>query len=307
MSDAKEKIQRVLSDKGTTQAALAAQMGVSQATISQWLNGTYRGDLSALDGKAEGWLRQQETRKTAAFWGGPGFVETLAARRIATALLFAQTTTDLVVVYGPSGVGKTMACQQFCRSYGNVWLATMSSATTSTVTCLEEICVAVGLEPAGGAAKMQRLLIKRLRETRGLLLVDEAQHLSVGALEAIRALHDAAELAVALVGNEQVYARLTGGNRQAQFAQLFSRVGKRVALGRPMPEDVDVLTAAWGLEEAGLKAVVGRIAATPGGLRSATKALRLAFALAQGAGKPLSEQHLEMAWKDLGCRVDKEG
>src|ERR1035437_1267786 len=51
--------------------------------------------------------------------------------------------------------------------------------------------------------------------TGGLLVIDEAQHLSVAALDQIRSIHDATDLGIALVGNQQVYARLTGGNRAA--------------------------------------------------------------------------------------------
>ena len=70
----------------------------------------------------------------------------------------------------------------------------------------------------------------RVNGVRGLLIVDEAQHLSLRALETLRALHDATGAGLALMGNAVVYARLTGGRRAAEFAQLFSRVGKRVRL-----------------------------------------------------------------------------
>jgi len=73
-------------------------------------------------------------------------------------------------------------------------------------------------------------LTGRLRDTHGLLVVNEAQHLTTKALEGLRSLRDATGTGLALVGSDKLYDRLTGGSRSSDFPQLFSRIGKRVRL-----------------------------------------------------------------------------
>ncbi|MES8361962.1 AAA family ATPase, partial [Cutibacterium acnes] len=156
--------------------------------------------------------------------------------------------------------------------------ATMTPAMASVVTALEEIAEAVGagLSSGGGAAKVHRSICRRVTGTLGLLVIDEAQHLSVAALDQLRSIHDATGIGIALVGNEAVYARMTGGNRAAYLDRLYSRIGRKVRLARATAEDVRVILDAWGVRETDCRAQLVDIASKPGALRGLTKVLRLA-------------------------------
>lgn len=291
----KEKLQD-LAREGISQAKQAHGIGISPSALSQYLTGKYPGDVTELERKIERWLVARE--QSQALPTAPAYFETATAKRIHTALQYAQVAGDFTVVYGAPGLGKTCSINQYARQGASCWVATMSTATSSIVTCLEEVCAAVGLEPGSGAARMQRALVKRLADSGGILIIDEAQHLKLDALEVLRALHDQAGVALALVGNETVYSRLTGGNRSANFAQLYSRVGKRVSLTKPHEEDVKAMAAAWGLEGPAAD-IVKDIAATPGALRSVTKVLRLATMVAKGKGEGLSVETIKLARKNL--------
>jgi DNA transposition AAA+ family ATPase len=166
---------------------------------------------------------------------------------------------------------------------------------------LEELLYALGIKETRGisTARMQRLAVARLAGTRGLLVVDEAQHLSLNALETLRAIHDAAAIGLALVGNEHVYSRLTGNGKSALFAQLFSRIGRREALRKPPVSDVEALASGWEIAGKEGFEFLRRIAATPGALRQMVKTLRLAAQFARAAGEALSAQHLKAAWGEL--------
>lgn len=74
--------------------------------------------------------------------------------------------------------------------------------------------------------KRSRATSSRLKGTQGLLIVDEAQHLSAGAIDQLRAVHDRAEVGLALLGNEEVWSRIDGGGRKAQ-AQLNDTQSER--------------------------------------------------------------------------------
>jgi DNA transposition AAA+ family ATPase len=182
----------------------------------------------------------------------------------------------------------------------------MDPLISRTYAMLSELAEVMGVtEPR--TIKLGSALGRRLAGSRGLVIIDEAQHLQAAALEMLRSLSDRHQVGLALVGNESVYARLQGGEKkQAHFAQLYSRVGMRVTQARSRPQDVDAILAAWGVEDAEQARTLRAIAAKPGGLRGLTKCLRLAGMLAAGDGGPPSIHHIRAAWARLSTSTAAE-
>ncbi len=213
-ADLREQIRHAMQrDKRLSQALLAKEAGLSAATINQWLAGKYNGDNEGIDAKMRMWVDADMARRAAgsAMPVAPSFVLTPTAARILGALGYAQMAGDIAVTYGGSGLGKTTACKQYSESSPNVWITTMTPSTAGVVTALQEIAEALNLDTGGGARAIAKRINKRVRDTHGLLVVDEAQHLSVGALDEIRGIHDATGVGIALVGNDGVFARMAGG------------------------------------------------------------------------------------------------
>lgn len=292
------------SDKRLTQARIAKESGLSGTTISQWLSGTYPGDMAAVEAKVARWIdttaAQRATQDSLPV--APTYVATPSAEKVIGALRYAQVAGDIAVVYGGAGLGKTTGITRYATAAPNVWVATMTPASASVVTALEEIADAVGLggHNGGGAAKLHRGIVRRMTNTNGLLVIDEAQHLSTAALDQIRSIHDATGIGIAFVGNEQVYARMTGGNRAAYLDRLFSRIGKKVRLLRTTEADIHKLIEAWGIEEKACRTQLVEIALKPGGLRGLTKVLRLASMYAAAQNRSLCCDDVRAAWRELG-------
>ena len=160
---------------------------------------------------------------------------------------------------------------------------------------------ACGLRPGHRRiGQLEEAIADRVARTAGLLVVDEAQHLSLRALESLRGIHDATGTGLALLGNNPLFVRMAGAKRRAEYAQLHSRVGKLVSLGKPRPGDVDALLEAWGARGKRIRALALQIASRPGALRNLTKALRYAHLFA--GGRKLAASHLRDAWKDMGVK-----
>lgn len=304
-NDVRAKVRSMmLMDRSLSQARIGKESGLSGSVVSQWLGGTYPGDNSAVEAKLSRWIdtthaqRAQAARLPAA----PEYVATPSSERVIAALTYAQVASDIAIVYGGAGLGKTTAIRQYALRSPNVWPATMSPATASVATALEEIAEAVGAGSAvgGGAARLFRAICRRVSESAGLIVIDEAQHLSVAALDQIRAIHDATGLGVALVGNESVYARLTGGNRAAYLDRLYSRIGKRVRLVKSTQADVVAILSAWDIDAKPCRAQLIDIASKPGGLRGLTKVLRLGSMYAAAEGRALCCDDVRTAWRELG-------
>lgn len=128
-----------------------------------------------------------------------------------------------------------------------------------------------------------------------LIIIDEAQHLTLHALETLRCIIDETGCGMVLAGNKHIYDRMFGRG-EAQFAQLFSRVGIRRHLQGPSIEDVRLIFASSGrpLPEDCL-AYLCNAANKPGGIRYAVKLYMLAVNIAIGEEKQLDLGMLERA------------
>lgn len=292
-------------DPSLSQTRVAREIGtgVSSATLSQWLNGNYQGDNAKIEARVQAWWdNYQERRSRAGLPEAPPWVATPTAEKILSGLRYAQLAQDIVVIYGPAGVSKTETCKHYRTVAPGVVHVTMSPATKGVLTSLKKIAETMGLRDVTCTAyALQDAICARLRNTNGLLIVDEAQHLGIEALDEIRSLHDACIVGVALVGNEHVYGRMTGGNRAPYLDRLFSRIGKRVALKAPGEADIDALLVAWKIADTSCRHQIRDIAKRPGGLRVLTKVLRLAASFAAAQGQPICCDHVRTAWRDLGA------
>lgn len=295
------RVREEISRRGLSQAQVAREAGISPSSLAQLMGGTYAANPRKMTVRLAQWLaRLSQQRAQPVMPQAPGWVSTPTAERILAALAYAHMAGDVAVIYGGAGVGKTTAAREYAARFPNIWIATMTPATAGVTTALEEVCLALGFrELPGGGARMQRELVARLQGSEGLLVIDEAQHLSVAALDALRALHDATGIGLALMGNELIYARMTGGTRAVWLDRLFSRIGRRLRVQRVVRDDVAALAAAHGVEEAAALRRLVEIGGQAGALRAVGKTLRLARMMAAGQGTELGADHIAAAWADL--------
>lgn len=295
--DILERVRGLIDAGETTQARVAKEAGVSATTLSQVLSGTYAADPARVVERLAAWLSARDERRQAMLPPLPGFVPTPTASRILAALAYAQMAGDCAVIYGAAGVGKTMAIREYQATHPSVWVATMTPGHAGVTAALEEVAAAVGVKDCPQSpARIHREVAARVAGTGGLLIVDEAQHLSVAALDALRSIHDAGGVGLALVGNDLVYTRMTGGSRAAYLDRLFSRIGKRLSIRRAQDADIEAVARAAGAEPWREVMEIGR---QPGALRAAVKAIRLAQMMAMAAGETLAAAHVAAARRDL--------
>jgi DNA transposition AAA+ family ATPase len=281
------EVRRIMAAENASGAALARESAIAPATFSAWLNNTYQGRVDAVTAKVQIWLdsRKVQQRTRAAAPKVPGFVPTDSSESIRSILEYAQHTPDLVVIDGGPGVGKTMTCTEYQRTSPAVWMTTAEPAWSTPRMLLEAVAQCMSIPERYSAQRISNAIVQRQKGSGGLLIVDEAQHLSSAAIDQLRTFHDLAGIGIALVGNATVYSRLEGEGRKPQFAQLYSRIGRRLSRPKPYKNDVDVLLDAWGVQTAPERKMLHMIAKLPGALREMTKTLRQAFICAAAAGR----------------------
>jgi DNA transposition AAA+ family ATPase len=273
-------------------ADIEAQTGVAASTIAAWTTDKYAGDNESIAAKIHRFFLQYAEQEELAqhLPTEPGFQPTLTATRIMRALTMAQLG-DMVAIATPPGLGKTASCRQYHATRQQVWLVTAAPSIRGAPTLLIAILRAMGVKDAKGTPQALSAQIReRVTGSRGLIIIDEAQHLSSQALEELRSIHDETDVGVALVGDENLIINIR------KFTQLYSRLGLKHTQPRALAEDVRMLAAAWGISSGAELAFVLEIGRKPGGLRAVTKTIRLARLSADAEGTPLSVGDLRDAF-----------
>lgn len=243
------------------------------------------------------------------------WIETPTLRRVVAALAIAREMGDVVAIYGAQGVGKTSAALAYAERVNprptsspmqyvaKAWYVAAHPAIAGVVPLLRAICEELGggvMDRAAGAAELHGALVRLTERRCGLLIVDEAQHLTAAALEQLRALHDASGVGLALIGNRDLYSRLVGGKTSTELDGLRARIGRRLNIEASTPEDAGALADAWGVTTASGRKMLSEICASAGGIRSAVKALRLADLRANAEARGRTDADLRAAWGELG-------
>ncbi|AKL43332.1 TPA: AAA family ATPase [Serratia marcescens] len=298
-------ITEILDTTDFTSAQLAREAGLSAARFSQFLGNTYKGDNKKVADALAIWLKNYHAKRDH-LPAMPEFVQTPTVLQIWGAFQYAQLARCITVIHGNPGVSKTTAVREFVVGRPNVWTIKASKSRASVLECLFDLALAVGIDqPICRRGALSRQILQRLSRTGGLLIIDEADVLEYDTLEEIRILQEETDIGLALIGNHNIYKRMTGNNsRNVDFARLFSRIAKRVVINQPRKGDIEAVAKAWGLVD-NERDLIHWLAKQPGALRITFFVLRLAATFAQAQREPMSEVHIKAAMKDLGCDAQK--
>lgn len=280
-----------------TKVAFAEECDVPEGTFGPWLKGTYQGDNQKPAAKVYRFLnaRREQATLAASVPVAPEWQETKSARKIMGALEHGHVFSDLVVIGVGPGIGKTATIIQYQAIRPRVWVATMSPSSRGVPNALIEMLDAMGEPDAKGTPQALSRRVQKKVGPGGLIIVDEAQHLSQQAVDEFRSIHDRTGVGMVFSGDESVFS-LFDGDRKKAFAQFHSRIGLRLRQSRPYPEDAVVLARAHGITDTPSIKLLTDVALKPGALRGLTKTLLLARRMATMADEPLTPQLIREAW-----------
>ncbi len=265
VEQAQGMLREYISASGKTQTAVATEMGISSGALSSFLAGSYKTPHTIVP-RVRSLVDMAEKKKVSL--RDPGFVETSVSKMVENAIRYSHIRGKISVVYGDAGIGKTQAFRHYLQG-NQLAVGITISPTYASITGVNELLA----EKLGVRERVSRKitaeLIGKLRGSGRVVLIDEAQHLTVRALNHIRCLADEAEIGVCLIGNEEVYSKLKGSGK-ADFAQLFSRIGMRepVSVQDITRGDVEKVFRQAGLEEKAVD-ILFQICHTSYGLRGA--------------------------------------
>lgn len=206
------------------QARLAKDVQLSTAVISQYLKEVYPTPAS-VEPAFEEFLNTLE--RASELYKSPAYVPTSISEDIYQSIRNAHLTSSISIEYGDAGIGKTRAARKYMADnpHGTV-MVTANPCNGSNAAFLRLLCRALGISPRS-SADMFDDCSDRLRGKK-VLIIDEAQHLKIKAIETIRSLWDLpeTELGIVMIGNHAVVGNTRGRNSEC-FAQLNNRVMRR--------------------------------------------------------------------------------
>lgn len=227
----------------------------------------------------------------------PRWIETPTARRVQFLLEVAHMGRITVGAMAP-GTGKSMTARHYKDSIGDsVFLVTMLDSTSSTAGMVRQVMQAMGLAVrASWTQQMSALVIDNLMHRKCLLIVDEANFLSLKALEELRGWHDATGVGICLLGNEELLHRIRGRdtNDRHAYARLNSRIANSHVADSPRRDDVEAYLDYYDLIEPDMREPLIERGLAPGhgGLREVQQILEAANMLAIGDDEVLSAKHI---------------
>lgn len=203
--------------------------GFSSAVLSSFLSmdgpEKYIGDtdrvVRGVNAFMEQFVRAKESPRPT------GFVETRVAKRMLTTVQHAVELRAIGLIYGPSGIGKSLTLQAAHSMFpGSIMMRTRS--TTRTAGGLAKQLAEEMKVRATTTYQIQRKLIESLQDTDRPLFVDEAHQLHHGALEFLRDLHDECGIPMVLAGTAQLEKAVS--DTDIWYGQFSSRTALRCDL-----------------------------------------------------------------------------
>ncbi|MFA6688845.1 MAG: AAA family ATPase [Sphaerochaetaceae bacterium] len=206
--------------KGISQAQVAKACGISNATLSYFIKGTYGGDAQSIADKVADFLRIEETREATKCKDG-GVIRTSTYVTIHKFLDLVLTHRVAGMLTGDAGAGKTTALKAFAKEHSSVILIEADHGYTARA-LFDELCAHLAIDDRGSLHQKLVRVVDKLLGSGRMIIIDEAEHLPYRALEMIRRVHDKAEVGLALCGMPRLEKNVQGDREH--YAQLYSRI-----------------------------------------------------------------------------------
>ncbi len=231
----REDLARAVKEYKLSQASIAKAIGMSPATISQYLDGKYPGDTAKMDRLISGYLLRIEEEQALNRFSMPT-VRTTVLKNVFEVLRFCHISRKMGIAYGDAGIGKTTAEKEYVEECPETIIIEAAPTYTERDMLRNLHSKLIG-EANGSVNQMLDACAARLEGSGRLIIVDEAENLPFKALNTLRRIHDFAKIGIALIGMPRLRSNLVGDKRN--FAQLYSRISISKNLSLLQPEDVE--------------------------------------------------------------------
>ncbi len=216
-----EELEIFLKVQNISQAALGRAIGVSSASISTFRKGEYKGNNKELGRKIKLYLDNYAKKKSKDIKEVAIF-ESKDKQMADFVINEAVRDKEIAIIVGCAGSGKSTIAKDYARLHPNAILIEATLHSTARV-ILDELCERTHISGGRNLHEKVLLIAKELKRRDVVIFIDEAEHLSVRALEDLRRIWDFSSCPLILFGTEILLKNLIGKN--GELRQLYSRIG----------------------------------------------------------------------------------
>ncbi len=291
----RKELASFMEQTGKSQSQIAKETNLSTATISQFLGGIYSGDNNKIAKTLKKYLKLAQSRRN--IIRTETFYEEL--RNTKTALFaaeYAHTNCDIVLLSGAAGAGKTTALKHYVENSAGVIFVTANSCASSAMAILGEIALKIGKIPQTKKQLLMNELVSYFKDSQRLIIIDEADHLTFSALQALRNLNDESGVGVLLSGNDKIYNQMVCGAKCGEFDQLRTRIFARPKVSNDYT--IEEIQGVFPNVDMPSTKILLEVAQTQS-LRTARKLYNMSAELANANNQKLSAAHLKRTCKQF--------
>ena len=222
-----DKVETLKKEKNLIQNAVCRLIGVSETAFSQIRNGKYHANPQKFFYALAGYFRVKKRAKLT--YSEIEYAPTNISRQVYNVIENCQKKGGLSVACGEAGIGKTKAVQKFVAGNPlNSFFITINLCLTNTKSLLKTIANRIGAVQ-GKSNNDQWLSIAHKLTDGKVLIFEEAQQLTVNAIEVLRSFSDyfndkEKTLGICFIGNLETVTRM---GKKAEFAQVSNRTKQR--------------------------------------------------------------------------------
>ncbi len=221
-----------------TQTQVAASIGVSVSALNSFIKGSYKGNNERIAKAITYFLDKQKEagEETGRFKKDFDFVETEVYNNVLRSVNLAEYRGEIRVITGASGVGKTVSLNQIKADRDSSMILVKCYPAIRKNRFLKKLCQSAGIDAVGTYDDMFEELCDRLNDTGRIIAIDEAEHLTIDSIDAVRRINDFTGCGVVFVGLPKFYNALS--RRQADYAYVYNRTAMPMKLKKNKATDL---------------------------------------------------------------------
>lgn len=259
-SKALEMLIKYMQETGKSQAKLAKEMKVGAATISEFLNGKYQGNVEAVEELVMRYLQKREdnvqcisfcaqtsvTRKI--FYVLDGVAKAVASTRDAkmdNTDFAVKSAAKLGVFIGRPGIGKTWTLNEYVRKNRNTAVMITVKVLDTEGDVLRKLAKEVGVGTEGRLPKIMEEIITKLEGTETIIIVDEAEHLRPKTIDILRTICDEIGIGLVLCGTKKLEDKINKDTTSNEYEYIYSRIVRIGKANLIEEEDVSMIVETY--------------------------------------------------------------
>lgn len=229
MENLKSQLTQHLTANNISQSAAAKAMGLSGPTLSDWRNDKYRGDNSRIEALVADYINRQVNTEaqTSQVKLDFDFVMTSNVTKAFKGADLVEAYGDIRPMIGVSGVGKTTALMAIQECKPSAILVQVYKGIRKN-RFLAKLCREADIDACGSFDDLFEALCEKLKGTGRLIMIDEAEHLPIDAIDALRRINDFTGCGLLMAGLPMFYAQLK--EYQRQYGYVYNRMSIPIVL-----------------------------------------------------------------------------